>query len=83
MLPLIVITILICIINFFADIILSSAGWIGVNVPIDKNVIFNAWTPECRGIVIRDPPLIPYGVKLRGKRIRGSLAYLSKKAFLK
>ena len=63
------------------DILLSSAGWIGINLPRDTTGTFKAWTPEKRGIYVRNPPLLPYGMTLRGKRIRRSLAYLIGNAF--
>ncbi|XP_035912884.1 nitric oxide-associated protein 1 [Anopheles stephensi] len=57
------------------DILLSSAGWIGVNLPHNSDATFRAWTPSKRGIYVRQPSLLPNGLALRGKRIRGSLAY--------
>ncbi|XP_055614065.1 nitric oxide-associated protein 1 [Uranotaenia lowii] len=58
-----------------ADVVLSSAGWIGITLPPGAEGLFRAWTPERRGIYVRQPSLLPYGLSLRGKRIRGSLAY--------
>jgi nitric oxide-associated protein 1 len=63
------------------DIILSSAGWIGINLPKDSTGTFKAWTPEKRGIYVRSPSLLPYGMTLRGKRVRRSIAYLIGDAF--
>lgn len=57
------------------DIVLSSAGWIGVNLPKDLMGLFRAWTPEKRGIYVRRPALLPFGVNFRGPRVRHSLAY--------
>ncbi|XP_050077001.1 nitric oxide-associated protein 1 [Anopheles maculipalpis] len=57
------------------DVLLSSAGWIGVNLPKHSEATFRAWTPNRRGIYVRQPALLPNGLALRGKRIRGSLAY--------
>lgn len=65
------------------DLLLSSAGWIAVNYPLEHTGQFQIWTPTGRGLFVRDPSLIQFGGKLRGKRIRGSLAYSSKKAFIK
>lgn len=65
------------------DIVLSSAGWIGVNLPRKEIGLFKAWTPQKRGIFIRNQPLIPFGVNLRGSRIRNSLAYRTGSAFIK
>lgn len=66
-----------------ADVVLSSAGWIAVNLPDGAEAIFRAWTPEKRGIYVRQPALLPFGMALKGKRIRGSLAYREGDAFLK
>lgn len=66
-----------------SDILLSSSGWVGITCDDKKEAHFRAWTPEARGIFVRDPSLIPYGVKLKGPRIRGSLAYIRNKAFVK
>ena len=63
------------------DILLSSAGWVGINLPRDSSGIFRAWTPEQRGIYVRCPALLPYGVNLRGPRIRHSLAYRISESF--
>uniref|UniRef100_A0A182W613 G domain-containing protein n=1 Tax=Anopheles minimus TaxID=112268 RepID=A0A182W613_9DIPT len=57
------------------DILLSSAGWVGINIPKHSEAVFRAWTPDKRGIYVRQPALLPNGLALRGKRIRGSLAY--------
>ncbi|XP_053682391.1 nitric oxide-associated protein 1 [Sabethes cyaneus] len=66
-----------------ADILLSSAGWVSINLPVDVEASFRAWTPERRGIYVRQPALLPNGMNLRGKRIRGSLAYRLGKTFVK
>lgn len=63
------------------DILLSSAGWIGINLPRGYSGTFKAWTPEKRGIYVRSPSLLPHGMALRGKRVRRSLAYLIGDAF--
>lgn len=67
----------------FADVLLSSAGWVGLNIPINVETDFRIWTPEARGIFIRQPSLIPYGGNLRGDRIRGTLAYRTELPFVK
>lgn len=64
------------------DFVMSSAGWIGVNLPKLLNANFRVWTPGGMGIVVRDPPLLPYGDKLKGNRIRNSLAYRNGKVFV-
>ena len=63
------------------DILLSSAGWIGINLPKGYTGTFKAWTPEKRRIHVRSPSLLPYGMTLRCKRIRRSIAYLVGDAF--
>lgn len=57
------------------DVVLSSAGWIGVNLPRESEAHFVAWTPEKRGIYVREPSLLEHGMNLKGARIRHSLAY--------
>ncbi|XP_044743956.1 nitric oxide-associated protein 1 [Chrysoperla carnea] len=66
-----------------ADIILSSAGWIAITPGPDVQCKLQAWTPEGRGIHVREPSLLPYAVNLRGKKIRGSPAYGSSKFFIR
>jgi nitric oxide-associated protein 1 len=63
------------------DILLSSAGWVGINLPKGSSGVFKAYTPEKRGIYVRSPSLLPYGMSLRGPRVRGSFAYLIGRAF--
>ncbi|XP_055618225.1 nitric oxide-associated protein 1 [Toxorhynchites rutilus septentrionalis] len=65
-----------------ADIVLSSAGWIAIALPTGMEATFRAWTPEKRGIYVRQPSLLPHGMNLRGKRIRRSLAYRVGNAFV-
>lgn len=62
-----------------ADIILSSAGWVSVNLPRSSQAEFHAWTPESRGIHVRQPALLPHaGSAYRGKRMLGTPAYRQK-----
>jgi len=68
--------------SIILDILLSSIGWIGVNIPENQECRFKAWTPEKRGIYVRKPSLIQCGVQLKGARIRGSLAYRMGKSFI-
>lgn len=65
------------------DVLLSSAGWVGLNIPKNEEVEFKMWTPQAKGIFIRQPSLIPYGDNLRGERIKGTLAYRTKLPFVK
>ncbi|KAF7279172.1 hypothetical protein GWI33_007583 [Rhynchophorus ferrugineus] len=55
------------------DVVLSNAGWVAINCD-SNNYEFQAWTPEKRGICIRDC-ILPKAVTLRGPRIRYSVAY--------
>lgn len=49
-------------------------GWVAVNCAPNKQFKFQAWTPEKRGVYLRDC-LLPKAVTLRGSRIRYSVAY--------
>lgn len=63
-------------IRSFSDIVLSSAGWVSVNLPRTETASFYAWTPERRGIYVRKPALLPYGaMEYRGSRINRTPAY--------
>lgn len=68
--------------NCSGDIILSSTGWVGLNIPINTQCTFRAWTPHARGIYLRTPSIVPYAHRLIGKRIRNSLAYNISKPFV-
>lgn len=68
--------------NCSGDIILSSSGWIGLNIPINIECTFRAWTPYARGIYLRTSSIVPYAHRLIGKRIRNSLAYNTSKPFV-
>ncbi|KAK4875888.1 hypothetical protein RN001_012310 [Aquatica leii] len=61
------------------DILLSNAGWISVSSKYDLS--FKAWTPESRGIHVRQS-ILPFAVELRGKKIRRTPAYTSDKIFI-
>ncbi|XP_011494780.1 PREDICTED: nitric oxide-associated protein 1 [Ceratosolen solmsi marchali] len=58
-----------------SDVVLSNAGWIAITANTDYEVNMRAWTPEGRGIYLRNPPLLSKSVTLRGMRISGSRAY--------
>lgn len=64
------------------DIVLSSAGWIGINAAAGVAQRFQVWTPEGRGIVKRVPALVPFGHRLSGHRLRGSLSHQNRRAFI-
>lgn len=61
-----------------ADIVLSSAGWVSITSGEDTKCQLRAFTPECRGVHVRDPPLLPYAARLRGKRIVDSPCFENK-----
>lgn len=63
-----------------ADIVLSSAGWVSVTFPRETEAVLKAFTPECRGIFVRTPALLPFGVSLRGKKIEGTPCYEATKS---
>lgn len=61
------------------DIVLSSGGWVSVNIRKAETAHFYAWTPDGRGIFVRKPPLLPYAAELyRGKRQMFTPAYKQK-----
>lgn len=64
------------------DIVLSSAGWVGVHARRGERLQFEVWTPQGRGIVQRTPALVPFGRQLSGPRVRGSLAHQNRRAFV-
>lgn len=68
-----------CCLYFHTDIILSSAGWVSINLPPTETAHFYAWTPEKRGIFVRKPALLPHAADLyRGKRKKYTPAYSQK-----
>ncbi|XP_057663003.1 nitric oxide-associated protein 1 [Diorhabda carinulata] len=56
------------------DVVLSNAGWISTTGSHNSKYSFQAWTPEKRGIYLRDS-ILPKIAKLRGKRIGHTVAY--------
>ncbi|OTF69301.1 hypothetical protein BLA29_009380, partial [Euroglyphus maynei] len=61
-----------------ADIVLSSAGWISVTGNVDSKCILKTFTPDGRGIYVRQPPILPYAIRLRGRRIPGTPCFENK-----
>ncbi|XP_017368753.1 nitric oxide-associated protein 1 isoform X2 [Cebus imitator] len=61
-----------------ADIKFSSAGWVAVTPHIKDRLHLRAYTPEGTVLTIR-PPLLPYIINVKGKRIKKSVAYKTKK----
>ncbi|KAI5097767.1 nitric oxide-associated protein 1 [Silurus meridionalis] len=63
-----------------ADIKLSSAGWIAVTGVESERLLLRGHAPEEAGLCLRDPPLLPHIVNVKGPRIPKSPAYKAKKA---
>ncbi|XP_003933641.3 nitric oxide-associated protein 1 [Saimiri boliviensis] len=61
-----------------ADIKFSSAGWVAVTPNVKDRLHLRAYTPEGTVLTVR-PPLLPYIVNVKGKRIKKSVAYKTKK----
>uniref|UniRef100_A0A7G3ANE3 Putative secreted protein n=1 Tax=Lutzomyia longipalpis TaxID=7200 RepID=A0A7G3ANE3_LUTLO len=66
-----------------ADIVFGSIGWIGVNGNKDHEISLRVWSPDAQGVSLRQPALLEEGFRLRGKRIRDSVAHKIGKAFIK
>lgn len=65
------------------DVVLSSAGWVSLTSLKENQIMeLRAWSPGGRGIHLRDPPLLPRAVTLRGRRVGNSLAYRPHKIFV-
>ncbi|TRY71077.1 hypothetical protein TCAL_01172 [Tigriopus californicus] len=63
------------------DVVLSSAGWIMPSPKVGIMAKVKAWTPDGKGLFLRDPPFLPYAQNLRGKRIGGTPTYRNDKFF--
>lgn len=61
------------------DIKLSSAGWIAVTATESERILLRGHAPEEAGLCLRDPPLLPHIVNVKGKRIPKSPAYRTRK----
>lgn len=64
-----------------ADVVLSSVGWVCVTSR-QGEVCLQAYTPEGRGLFLREPALLPFCAQLRGSRIGGTAAYKVKRPVL-
>ncbi|KAL0269543.1 UNVERIFIED_CONTAM: hypothetical protein PYX00_007243 [Menopon gallinae] len=58
-----------------ADIVLSSAGWVSIAASLFKSCTLQAWTPEGRGIFLRQPALITRTTRFRKQRIDDTPAF--------
>ncbi|XP_062874744.1 nitric oxide-associated protein 1 [Trichomycterus rosablanca] len=61
------------------DIKLSSAGWVAVTAAEGERLLLRGHAPEGAGICLRNPPLLPHIVTVKGPRIPKSPAYRTKK----
>ncbi|KAK3520867.1 hypothetical protein QTP70_034867 [Hemibagrus guttatus] len=61
------------------DIKLSSAGWIAVTAADSERLRLRCHAPEETGLCLRDPPLLPHIINVKGPRIPKSPAYRTKK----
>ncbi|XP_049742172.1 nitric oxide-associated protein 1 [Elephas maximus indicus] len=61
-----------------ADIKFSSAGWVTVTPQFKDRLHLRGYTPQGTVLTVR-PPLLPYIVNIKGKRIKKSVAYKTKK----
>lgn len=62
-----------------ADIKLSSAGWVAVTAHSEDRLHLRGYTPKGTTLTVRQPPLLPHIVNIKGERIRKSPAYATKK----
>jgi ribosome biogenesis GTPase A len=63
------------------DLVMSSVGWIGVNLPNSSSGVFRPWILGKQGFGVRNPSILPSGWALRGDRVRDSPAYTIGKAY--
>uniref|UniRef100_UPI00398F404C nitric oxide-associated protein 1 n=1 Tax=Pristiophorus japonicus TaxID=55135 RepID=UPI00398F404C len=62
-----------------ADIKLSSAGWVAVTAHLEDKIQLRAYTPAGISLTVEKPPLLPFIVSVKGKRVRKSPAYKLKR----
>ncbi|KAI4891843.1 hypothetical protein NFI96_029009, partial [Prochilodus magdalenae] len=60
------------------DIKLSSAGWVAVTATEGEHLLLRTHAPEAAGLGLRNPPLLPHIVNVKGDRIRKTPAYKTK-----
>ncbi|KAG1682346.1 Nitric oxide-associated protein 1 [Nymphon striatum] len=58
-----------------ADIVLSSVGWVSITGDYGVDISLCAYSPDGRGIHLRQPSVLPFAVNLRGHRIKGVPAF--------
>lgn len=49
-----------------ADIVLSNIGWVSITAGYQADALVRAYTPNARGMVMREPALLPTCVNQRG-----------------
>lgn len=64
------------------DIVLSSAGWLALTLNNGAECVVKAYTPEGRGIHLRQPSLLPRAVLFRGRKIDGTPCFEDHRPFL-
>lgn len=64
-----------------ADIVLSSAGWVSVTADRDRECVLRAFTPEGRGLFVRQPCVLPFAVNLKGNRIRDTPCFENNRTY--
>ena len=64
------------------DVVFSSAGWLSLTPRVGQIYKVQAWTPDGRGLTIRDPPFLPEASRLKGNRIVNSPAFQYGKVFV-
>ena len=66
----------------YLQIISSLLGWVAVTGEEGLEYNLKVYTPEGRGIYVRDPPLLPHAVLLRGRRLERSQAFCNNRLFV-
>ncbi|XP_074087681.1 nitric oxide-associated protein 1 [Macrotis lagotis] len=62
-----------------ADIKLSSAGWVAITSPSEDKLHLRGYTPQGTTLTVRQPPLLPHIIDVKGERIKKSVAYKTKR----
>ncbi|XP_020831002.1 nitric oxide-associated protein 1 isoform X1 [Phascolarctos cinereus] len=62
-----------------ADIKFSTAGWVAITSLSEDRLHLRGYTPQGTTLTIRQPPLLPHIVDVKGERIKKSVAYKTKK----
>lgn len=57
-----------------ADVVLSSIGWVCITAA-SSTIKLIAFTPDGRGLALRQPPILPFCASQRGSRIPGTAGY--------